>query len=175
MRNLAKWVVGIVVAAVIVGGAGIAFIYSGLFNVSATYPDKHIVAWVMGKTMDQSVHRHAADIVAPDLNDPKMIQLGLSHYRSLCIECHGAPGVEIGATGKGLNPDPPELTEAAADWKPNELFWITKNGVRMTGMPAWGPSQSDKDIWAIIAFTRKLPTMTKEEYQKLSEQAPQVE
>ena len=136
MRKWVKGLIWIVVIVAVLAGLGVAFINSGIYNVAATYPDIAPVAWVMGHTMDNSVKRHAAGIEVPPLDDPKMLQLGLSHYREMCTECHGAPGVEIGAAGKGLNPDPPELTEAASDWKPNELFWITKYGVRMTGMPA---------------------------------------
>jgi mono/diheme cytochrome c family protein len=73
---------------------------------------------------------------------------------------------------RGFNPDPPELTEAAGDWKPNELFWITRNGVRMSGMPAWSVTHSDKEIWEIVAFAQKLPKMTAAQYKELSRQAP---
>lgn len=104
----------------------------------------------------------------PPLDDPAMATNGLRIYQKSCLVCHGAPGVHIGEVGRGLNPEPPELTEAAGDWKPNELFWITKNGVRMSGMPAWGVTKTDKEIWDIVAFARKLPKMTPKEYQALS-------
>jgi mono/diheme cytochrome c family protein len=167
-------VIGVILALVILGALGLSFIYSGIYNVAATYPDAAPVAWVLSTTMDRSVKRHAAGIKAPALDDPAMLQAGSSRYRTTCVACHGAPGVQIGDTGRGLNPDPPELTEAASDWKPNELFWITKNGVRMSGMPAWGVTYSDKDIWAIVVFVRKLPSMTPSEYQALSLKAPPV-
>ena len=148
----------------------ILFIYSGFYNVAATYPDKAPVAWLLSTTMDKSVQRHAKGIKAPALDAPAMIQAGFRHYQEDCVMCHGAPGVRIGEVGRGLNPEPPELTEAAGDWKPNELFWITKNGVRMSGMPAWGVTNSDKAIWEIVAFTQKLPSMSSDEYRKLSRQ-----
>lgn len=168
-RRWLGWIIGIIV---VLGILKVLFIYSGIFNVAATYPDSAPVAWALSTIMDNSVKRHSRGIEAPQLDDPAMIRTGLSHYQQMCVGCHGAPGVPIGAVGRGLNPDPPELTEAAGDWKPNELFWITKNGVRMSGMPAWGVTHSDKEIWAIVAFTRKLPSMKPAEYQAMTREAP---
>ena len=175
MKHYVKWLIGFIGVLVILAIAGIAFIYSGLYNVAATYPDGPLMAWVMSATADHSIQRRAAGIKVEVSDDPATLQLGLSHYREMCAECHGAPGVEVGASGRGLNPDPPKLSDEPSDLKPNELFWIIKNGIRMTGMPAWGKTHSDKEIWAIVSFVQKLPKMSKEEYQKLSEQAPQVD
>ena len=172
LRQIGRWVgaiIGLIVAAVILL---ILFVHSGLYDLAATYPDSAPVKWIMSTTMDNSVKRHARGIKVPALDDAAMIQAGAHHYRDDCQMCHGAPGVRIGEVGLGLNPKPPELTEAAGDWKPNELFWLTKYGVRMTGMPGWGVIDSDDELWETVAFARKLPTMTPAEYQALTKQAP---
>jgi mono/diheme cytochrome c family protein len=49
---------------------------------------------------------------------------------------------------------------------PPELFWILKHGIKMTGMPSWG-DHGDDELWAVVAFLQKLPSMTKEDYAKL--------
>ena len=49
-----------------------------------------------------------------------------------------------------------------------ELFWIVQNGIRMTGMPAFGPTHKDEEIWKIVAFLRHLPALTPEEEKALS-------
>jgi mono/diheme cytochrome c family protein len=170
-----RWVIGAIAAVVVLGGVGVWFVYSGIFSVAATYPDSAPADWLLSTTMDNSVKRHARGIAVPALDDPAKIGMGLGHYREMCVECHGAPGVPIGVVGRGLNPAPPELTEAAGDWKPNELFWITKNGVRMSGMPAWGVTHSDEAIWAIVAFVQRLPTMTPAQYRALNREAPPLE
>ena len=166
-RRWVGWIIGVIV---VLGTLKILFIYSGIYNVAANSPDMAPVAWVLSTIMDHSVQRHAAGIKAPALDDPAMIQAGFAHYRGMCAGCHGAPGMHKRA--RGFNPDPPELTESAGDWKPNELFWITKFGVRMSGMPAWGVSHSDKEIWEIVAFTQKLPSMKPAEYQALNRKMP---
>jgi len=57
------------------------------------------------------------------------------------------------------------------DSKPSELFWITKNGIKMTGMPAFGKTHSDDKIWAIVSFIELLPNMTKEQYESFDNAA----
>jgi mono/diheme cytochrome c family protein len=170
-RRARKWIGWIIVIVIVIAVLKILFIYSGIYNVAANYPDKAPVAWVLSNVMDHSVKRHAASIKTPNLDDPAMILRGLGHYR-MCAGCHGAPGIHQGKIAKGMNPAPPELTEAAADWKPNELFWITKNGIRMTGMPAFGDALSDKEIWDIAAFAQKLPKLTPSEYKAMSSKLP---
>src|SRR5574340_587472 len=137
MRSRAVRAVAVVVVVLVaVGAFGLAVVYSGLYNVSARYPDRAAVDWLLGTTMDRSVARHAKGITAPPLDDPAQVRLGFQHYRGMCVECHGRPGVEASELAQGLNPSPPALVESAGDWQPSELFWITQNGVRMTGMPA---------------------------------------
>jgi mono/diheme cytochrome c family protein len=170
-RHCGGFIIGLVILVIIIA---VAVIYSGLYNVAANYPDKASVAWVFSTTMDHSVRRHASGIKSPALDDPAMVQAGFNLYRGMCRGCHGAPGAHIETIVKGFNPEPPELTESAGDWKPNELFWITKYGVRMSGMPAWGITLPDKQIWSIVAFMRKLPSMTPAEYQALDRKAPKM-
>ena len=69
--------------------------------------------------------------------------------------------------GQGLNPPAPDLAEAAMEMTPAELFWVTKNGIKMTGMPAWGKTREDDELWPVIAFLTRLPELDSEAYQAL--------
>ena len=89
---------------------------------------------------------------------------GFADFDEMCVTCHGAPGKERSEIGKGLNPPPPDLATAARRWSDAELFWIIKNGVRMTGMPAFGKTHDDERIWALATVVRQLPDMTAERY-----------
>jgi len=155
------------VLAVIIVGAGLGIIFSGTYNVAATEPHNPLAAWVFDTTMDYSVRHQAQGIQVPDLTKPDMVQNGFRHYDEMCVECHGAPGKEPEELAKGLNPPPPDLVESVPEWKPAELFWIVKHGVRMTGMPAWGPTHSDDKLWAVVAFLEKLPKLTAAEYKAM--------
>ena len=71
-----------------------------------------------------------------------------------------------GDIANGLYPKPADLTNAAQRYTPGELFWILKNGIKMSGMPAW-IDHSDDELWATVAFLEKLPAMGEADYGKL--------
>jgi mono/diheme cytochrome c family protein len=147
------------------------FIYSGLYNMSATSHHNKLTLWMINTLRDNSMKYHANDpnIKPPDLSDTSLIKTGFLHYSRMCAGCHGAPGIEQGEIAvKGFYPHPPKLVRTAKEFTPQQLFWITKNGLKMTAMPAFGTTHTDDLIWAIVAFTQKLPDMTKEQYQLLS-------
>lgn len=143
------------------------YIYSGWHNVSAMNAESGMMKWVFNTTKNNSVESRLEDISVPDLKDSAMIKEGYVHYNEMCVSCHGAPGIEETELSKGLNPPAPYLVDEAAETDARELFWITKNGIKMTGMPAWGTTHSDEKIWAIVAFMKTLPDMTAEDYKKL--------
>ena len=157
--------------AVIAFISGVVVMFSGLINVAATNPHNPVTNFILSTTMDYSVRAHAKGITAPPLDDPRMIMDGFRHYREMCVDCHLAPGIDSTEISEGLMPRPPRLQEEVEEWTPEELFWVTKNGVKMTGMPAWGPTHSDARIWAIVAFLEKLPHMTAEQYQEMDRTA----
>jgi mono/diheme cytochrome c family protein len=151
----------------LVGAVGVIFL--GLPDVAATTPHWSVTEWVLATTMDHSVQRRARDIQVPaDLDAPARIRAGASAYDHMCVGCHAAPGVEAEHIAKGLLPEPPELSEVAAEWSAAELFWITKHGVRMTGMGAFGPTHSDAEIWDVVAFLGQLPGISATQYRALT-------
>ena len=139
---------------------GYLFIQSGSYNVSAMEPDSGLVHWVLENTSDNSVEAHSAGIVVPDLNKPEMIKEGIAHYKEMCETCHRGPGKEETELAKGLNPDAPDLVKWGYKMNPAKMFWVTKNGIKMTGMPAWGKTHSDDKIWAIVAAVKQLHDMS---------------
>jgi mono/diheme cytochrome c family protein len=85
----------------------------------------------------------------------------------MCGGCHGGPSVERSEIGKGLNPQAPDLADAVPAWSPRQLFWIVKNGLKMTGMPSFGKTHDDNQVWSIVAFIEQLPGMSYEQYQEM--------
>ena len=157
--------VAVICTAVIV--AGLAFIYSGIYDIAATSPHWPITNWIMATVRDRSIETHAAGLsVPPGLDDPAKVLMGADHFASHCAVCHGAPGVPKGDIAHGLYPQPPNLAKMEMDHSPAELFWILKHGIKLTGMPAWN-DHSDEELWATVAFLEKLPTMTEADYAKL--------
>ncbi|MHB1947898.1 MAG: c-type cytochrome [Gammaproteobacteria bacterium] len=148
----------------------IIFIYSGIFDVSAQHKENPLWHWLADTTRKRSIAVRAVEIKAPsNLNDPAVLMEGSNHYQEMCVECHRAPGLTDSETSKGLNPSPPNFSQMKnLDLSPAEIFWIIKNGIRMTGMPSWGVTHDDEKIWALTAFVRKLPHMTPAEYQAIT-------
>jgi len=150
---------------VVLAGLALAGVYSGAYDVAADVPHGAVARWFLSTTQDRSVEHAAAGIEAPALDDPAQIALGAAHFHEMCEGCHGAPGIERSEIGQGLNPRAPSLSRSAREWSPGELFWMVKHGIKMTGMPAFGPTHDDPAIWSIVAFVHQLPDMSPAEYQ----------
>ena len=159
-----KVVTGAVGTLLLVLIAGMLFMYSGAYDVAASDAHTGLVEWALETTKDRSIRARADDVPAPPAFDSALVVSGFDGFRDMCVECHGAPGVDPGINGQGLSPTPPELGDEAEEFTDTELFWITKHGIKFTGMPAFGPTHADEDLWAVVAFMRELAEMSPEEY-----------
>jgi len=169
-----KIIIILLVIGIVLVLCGLAFINSGLFDVAATKPEIEIVKWVLQTTKEKSVRSHSKDITVPNLDDETFLEIGFNNYDQMCVGCHGAPGISPSVIGEGLNPEPPDLSEVAANMTPAELFWITQNGIKMTGMPAFGPTHSDEELWGMVAFMQELPDLSPEKYKALKEESEKM-
>ena len=149
----------------------IAFLYFllGRYDVSATKPHPTIVNMIFHSITERSIQRNSASLEVPyDTNDKNMYVKGFKEYEEMCVQCHGAPGVEPSPTGKGLFPPAPRFPEEELyEYSLKDIFWVTKNGVKMTGMPAYGPTHEDETIWAIAIFLDKSRNLSEVEYKEL--------
>jgi mono/diheme cytochrome c family protein len=150
-------------------------IYAGLYNIAADVPHTKPVYWLLETARERSVAARARDIVVPnDLADQNRISKGAGQYAEMCSGCHLAPGMKRTEISRGLYPRAPELRHKN-DLSPAEQFWIVKHGVKMTGMPAWGVTHDDQLLWDVVAFVRKLPGLTPDQYEALVKNAPKHE
>ena len=156
----------------IVGGGAWLFVQSGIYNVAATSQHTRPVYTVIEAVMKHSVQRRASNIKAPALNDAALLHEGFLLYREHCAKCHGAPGVPPDAFAEGMTPSPLNLTEVARLWEPKELYWATKYGLKMTGMPAWEFRFTDAQLWAVVGFTRQLAVISPEQYRIMDQSTP---
>ena len=159
----------LVVLILIVAGAAIV-IESGVYDVGTGHHDNTLVNWVLDTAKTRSVQHHARGIPVPSLEDTSLIDLGFREYRP-CGNCHGAPGRPPGPIAKGLWPEAPDLAKTADEWTTAELYWIIRNGLKFTSMPAWGPTHDERRLWALTAFVRKLPHLSAAEYQAMLDRA----
>lgn len=97
------------------------------------------------------------DAANPVASDPRALNVGRAAYTGSCAVCHGAKGDGRGAFGRATYPDATDFTSAPAKEKTDaQLFWIVKNGLGFTAMPAFGAQYKDAELWAMVAYIRAL-------------------
>jgi mono/diheme cytochrome c family protein len=161
------FILGVALGVVLAVAALFGWVDSGRWNVAADAPPPVWERWLYGTGARQSIKVAAKGVEVPQF-DAAMVEDGARSFHASCESCHGAPGAEPGEVGKGLAPKPTDLATTAPQWAPAELFWIVKHGMRATGMPAFGPSRVDGELWPVVAFMAELPKMTPERYGELS-------
>jgi len=157
-------------AVCLLGIGGVAlFAWSGLYNIGATEPHWPLTEWFIEKVRDRSIAAHSSDLRLPLREDPSYVAAGVSHYDGMCRFCHGAPGRAPYEFARGLYPVPPPILSAQVQGRPDaELYWIVENGIKMTGMPAFGPTHETDDLLGIVALVRLLPGLSPQEYADLA-------
>jgi mono/diheme cytochrome c family protein len=154
--------VAITLLAVVLLGALV--VASGALSVAADEPHSSLVFGILDTARERSIETRADDIQVPALDDAGMVRRAAGNYDAMCAKCHLAPGMAPTELNRGLSPTPPNLAKHAnADAA--EAFWVIKHGIKATGMPAWGKHMEDQHIWDVVAFLRKLPSLSVEQYQ----------
>jgi len=163
-----RTILTIIITLVVLIAGFYIFMTSGAYNISQLSPHNALTKSIIGITTKNSIKKRMKENVVPgNLKDTAVIVLGFKNYNEMCSGCHGIPGTSPDAMPQGWYPKPPMLFKNAKEDDAQEFFWITKNGIKMTSMPAFKPMLDDEKIWAVTAFvTQKLPKMTPEEYKE---------
>lgn len=161
--NFIKAILLVVALALVAAGV---FIASGIYSIGADKPHWEITARVIDLLRNRSIEKHAQGITVPNLDEPGRLAEGAEHYAAMCTGCHLAPGMQDSELRAGLYPTPPNLAEHRA-LDAAKAFWVIKHGVKLTAMPAWGKTHSDEAIWGLVAFVKKLPDLTLEQYHQM--------
>jgi mono/diheme cytochrome c family protein len=107
---------------------------------------------------------------------PQVLSAAMAHYADHCAICHGNDGRGATVIGKGLYPKPPDMTALATQQLTDgELYYIIENGIRLTGMPAFGEepgNTQNKETWDLVHFIRHLPRITDEEIADMKKMNP---
>ena len=146
------------------------FILFGMYDVGADTPHWIITRKLIEVVRDRSIAARARNVEVPDLREEQLVLKGAGQYAAMCANCHLAPEQQDSEIRPGLYPRPPNLTEQRFD--PKIVFWVTKHGLKMSGMPAWGVGHDDATIWSIVAFVNKLPGLSAEHYKDMVARSP---
>jgi cytochrome c553 len=164
LKKLQHLLIGAAIALAVLMPLGmLAFVKSGFYDVGASRRHTRFTEWITHDTMIRSVRRHARSVSPPLWASAAQVVAGYCAYERHCVACHGAAAVPRQQWVSGLEPQPPYLLDVTQRFTPAQLFWIAKNGIKMTAMPGWGGSMSDRQMWNVVAWleaSRELPPQT---------------
>jgi mono/diheme cytochrome c family protein len=136
----------------------------------------------MEKTLATTIREKAipakyAEMRDPVASSPAVLHEAEAHYADHCAVCHANNGSGATMFGKMMYPRPPDMRlEDTQSMSDGEIYYTIKNGIRLSGMPAFGdPTDSDVDTWKLVHFIRHLPRLTpaeEAEMQKLNPKSP---
>lgn len=160
-----RWLVrGAVVGGVVLVIAA-AGVFSGVLPLAARGGHWAVTEEALRFVKDRWVTARGWGAEAPiDLDAERWVVLGAGHYESGCRPCHGVPGMPQPVVGQAMLPPPTDLTVFAADEPADELFVVIHNGIKFTGMPGWPAAGRADEVWPVVAFVRRLPGMTADDY-----------
>lgn len=148
--------------------AGALFVEFGVYNIGADDHHTKLTLAIIVQLRDRSIEARLGSIKPQLEATPAMVKAGAQQYATLCVGCHLAPGIAKSEVRTGLYPHPPNLAQEELQ-ESRRAFWIIKHGIKMSAMPAWQKTLDDAAIWDVVAFVRKMPAMSPEEYQQLAQ------
>jgi thiosulfate dehydrogenase len=175
---MGKFIGGIIFTLVVGAIIALCVAHFGLVNMRADTAIPSYERKLAGGAMDAYVERHAPKQQSPvPVNNQNLIE-GVQLYKQHCAVCHGGPADPISQIGTAFYPHVPQFLKRAPDMPDYQNFYITKYGIRWTGMPGWEKVMSDEQIWKIMGFLSKmdkideLPGPVLEEWKKVEPNAP---
>ena len=120
-----------------------------------------------------SIPAFERDVKNPFAPTAEVLSEARAHFADHCATCHGNDGSGKTEIGQNLYPKPPDMrlseTQSLTD---GQMYYIIHNGIRLTGMPAWGAPGGDDDSWKLVAFIRHLPRMNPDEIKEMEQLNP---
>lgn len=157
---MARGFIAGIVATILVAVIGAYLILrSGLIPANADAKPGGLELWAASRSLNATLRSQAPKQTNPvALSSANLIE-GISLYGQHCAICHGTAAGASSASpvAKGLYPAPPQLAEDGVEDDPDGVsYWKIKHGIRLTGMPAWGLSLSDQQIWTLALFLKHM-------------------
>jgi mono/diheme cytochrome c family protein len=166
-------VLALVLGALLLAGAGALLVLRKGF--SARDEPSGVEKWVARQARHLAVPRAARELKNPLPRTPEVLAEARAHFADHCALCHGNDGRGKTEIGQNLYPKAPDMTLADTQGlSDGELFSIIKNGIRLTGMPAWGQDtpEDDRASWELVHLIRHLPAITEAELREMATQNP---
>ena len=167
-------VASLLLVMIVLSGIGAVWFVAGR-GFSAKAQPAAIEEFLARRMRSLATPRAERDAQNPIANSSEVLAEAMTHYADHCALCHANDGSGDTSIGKGLYPKPPDLRSAGTQGLTDgEMFYIIHNGIRLTGMPAFGEGspEEDHDSWKLVHFIRHLPALTSDELQKMKAMNP---
>ena len=171
MRKIVLTVIATLAVIGLIFGAGLLYVRGHGFSA------REEPTW-MERIMARNARKIATPPDAKTLSNPRsqqtseMIAEADEHFVEHCGVCHGIDGRGDTVIGRNLYPRVPDMSASdTQQLSDGELYYIISNGVRLTGMPAWGSEDKPEAIWDLVSLIRRLPKLSPEELKRLQEAA----
>ena len=178
MRTFIWFLAGALALAVIVSGAGLIFLKTRANGFSARAQPSAFETMAAQTARAMALPSNARERKNPVANSNEVLADARAHWADHCALCHANDGSGQVEMGQRMYPRAPDMRkERTQRMTDGELFYIIENGIRLTGMPAWGGSEVGKrDSWKLVHFIRHLPAMSASEItemEKLNPKSPE--
>ena len=147
--------------------AAVLFIWFGVFNIAASEKHWGVTTMLLDVVRERSIEVRSEAINAPLMDAAASLPNGAKNYAAMCAQCHLAPKMEPTELNRGLYPQPPVFNKSDKEHELATTYWIIKNGLKLTGMPAWGAFHTEQQLWELALFVTKLKGMSEAEYKEL--------
>lgn len=162
----------LIAALLLIMAGGTAAIYTGAYPVGADeehWPLTHRLLETMRERSVVSAARRV-EVRLPRLDENALLS-AVASFEDMCAGCHAPPGRSPTALARGLNPPAADLAIAARERTVAELYWVTRHGIRMSGMPAWGVTHPDDELWPLVALITRFAEIGPDAYARLVDRA----
>jgi mono/diheme cytochrome c family protein len=169
---------GVITTLLVITGGAFTVAHFGLYPIGADNRPGSLERALASRALDEYVNKHKPAGDNPVQLTPANLMDGAKEYEEHCAFCHGGAKATISPMRDKLNPPAPQLIDSIPDDDDAWLFWVSKHGVRMSGMPTWDAILSDDEIWKIIAFIKhseKLPPEVQSFWQKMAATPGEIE
>ena len=164
-----------IIVAGIVGAAAFGWVtirrgFSARDNPSA------MEAYVAKTARKLSIPASERDAKNPFAPAAEVLSEARTHFADHCASCHGNDGSGKTEIGQNLYPKAPDMRlQETQNLTDGEIYYIIHNGIRLSGMPAWGTEEKDEDSWKLVAFIRHLPRVTPGELKEMEQLNPKTD
>ena len=175
----AKTVIVVIAFSLIFAGLGVLlWVWYFTGASSAREQPSSLERWLAKEARHFAMPSEAKRLKNPVAYSPEVLEGARAHWADHCASCHANNGSGDTQIGRNLYPKAPDMRAAPTQQlSDGELYYIIQNGVRLTGMPAWGSAgdgEGNQDSWKLVLFIRHLPTMTVQEAEQMQKLNPKT-